>query len=476
MSERINRRDFLKTAVTAAAGVALASCTPKATEVPPVEPTKAPPAVATAVPPADTPVPVGDWKNPTFKGTLEYWDWAHPALAAHGEAIIADWKTMYPDITINRTTLEWADYQTKAMAAGAAKSGPDFSQVHQIWKFDMIRGGYLEPFPDDFTDWDKKYSTPFNRDPDTGKIYNFTIDNITPIIFVNPELLASEGLTKADIPRKWDDFMPFAQQLTKKDASGTFTQTGCSFNDNYVRTMMWYSFIYQLGGWVYGEDRASALWNSDEAIAALQFLQDWYHKWGVEDPVGLGGADAFGNGQAPLFLTYGYYAGALDSRYPVIANKWDAVSIPTFTGTGLPAWGLVQPDDGFCISAWTTQEKKDAAFKFISDTSTGLEGEKGWMMGMASPSDYKDLATDDFVKTKPNLAAQVECLPYCINIAENPSEADKFLQEMFDEIVLNKGDIKAAADSAVEQMNAAFAATSDKKRFILERSYVPPSM
>jgi len=339
----------------------------------------------------------------------------------------------------------------------------------------MLRGGSLEPFPDDLTDWSKKFSTPFNRDPETARIYNFTIDNVCPILFINPELLEKDGFSKADIPKKWDDFMPFAQQLTKKDAAGTFTQVGCGFNDPYVRSLIFFSLIYQQGGWAYGEDRASALWNSEEGVKALQFLQDWYHKWQVEDPTGLAGADAFGNGQAPLFLTYGYYAGALDSRYPTVANKWDAVSIPTFTGAGLPAWGLLQPDDGFIVSSWIDQEKKDAAFAFIKETSTGVEGERGWMEAMSSPSDHKDLATDPYVKSKPNLEAQAASLPYSINIAENPSESDKFLQEMFDEIILNKGDIKAAADNAVEQMNAAFEATADKPRYIAERAYEPPA-
>lgn len=466
MSKQLSRRDFLRLTALSSAGLALASCGPKATALPEIVlPTAT--ILPEIVPP--TAMPAG------FKGTLEYWDWAHPAMRDHGKALIESWIAKHPDVMINQTTLEWGDYQTKAMAAAAAKSGPDFSQVHQIWKFDMLRGGYLEPFPDDFTDWDKKYSSPFNRDPDTGKIYNFTVDNVTPILFVNPELLAKEGLKKSDIPTKWDDFMPFAQQLTKKDASGAFTQSGCGFNDAYVRSMIFYSLIYQQGGWAFGADRASALWNSAEGVKALQFLQDWYFKWEVEDPTGLGGADAFGNAQAPLFLTYGYYAGALDSRYPLIANKWDAVPIPTFSGTGLPAWGMLQPDDGYVVSSVTTPEKKAAAFEFIKESSSGLEGERGWMKAMSSPSDYKDLATDEFVQTKPNLAAQAASLPYCINIAENPSEADKFLQEMFDEVILNKGDPKAAADKAVEQMNSAFKATSDKKRYILERSYQAPS-
>jgi multiple sugar transport system substrate-binding protein len=455
-TRQISRRDFLKLLGGASGAAILARCAPA-------------PAATTEAPAATEAAPAG------FSGTLEYWDWAHPSLRDHGKELIAAYTSAHPEVKLTQTTLEWGDYQTKAMAAAAAKSGPDLSATHQIWKWDMIRGGYLEPFPDDFTDWDKKFSTPFNRVPDTGKIYNFAIGNVTDVVFVNTELLEANGVKIEDIPAKWEDFMKLAQQLTKRDSSGAFTQVGCGFNDPYVRGIMYYSLIYQQGGWAYGEDRASALWNEEAGLGALQFLQDWYHKHQVEDPTGLIGADAFGNEQTPLFLTGAYYAGAFDSRYPQIAGKWAAVPTPTFTGTGLPAWGFLQPEDGFCVSAFASPEKKEAAFAYLKETSAGPEGERGWYQAMAESPDHKDLANDDFIETTSNLKAQAITLPYRVNLAEVPSEADKFLQEMFDEVILNKGDIKAAADKAVEQMNETFKATSDKKRYILERLYTPPS-
>ena len=455
-TRQLSRRDFLKLMVGATGGALVARCAPAATPTP-----EAP--VVTEAPMAG------------FSGNLEYWDWAHPSLRDHGKELIAQYMSKHPEVKLTQTTLEWGDYQTKAMAAAAAKSGPDLSATHQIWKFDMIRGGYLEPFPEDFTDWNKKFSTTFNRDPDTGKIYNFAIGNVTDVVFYNTELLAAEGIKPEDVPSKWEDFMKLAQQLTKVDGSGAFTQTGCGFNDPYVRGMMFHTWIYQQGGWVYGEDQASALWNSEEGLGALQFLQDWYHKHKVEDPTGLIGADAFGNEKTPLFLTGAYYAGAFDSRYPQIAGKWGAVPTPTFSGTGLPAWGFLQPEDGFCVSAFTTPEKKEAAFAYLKESSSGVEGERGWYQAMAESPDHKDLANDEYIQTKSNLNAQAVTMPYRVNLAEVPSEADKFMQEMFDEVVLNKGDLKAAADKAVEQMNAAFKATADKKRFILERLYKPPS-
>jgi ABC-type glycerol-3-phosphate transport system substrate-binding protein len=393
----------------------------------------------------------------------------------HGKELIAQYTSAHPEVKIDQVTVEWGDFQTKAMSAASAKTGPDLSATHQIWKWDMIRGGALEPFPEDFTDWSKKFSTTFNRVPDTGRIYNFAIGNVTDVVFYNTALLEAEGIKPEDIPVKWDDFMLLAQQLTKKDSSGAITQVGCGFNDPYMRGLMYYSWIYQQGGFVFGEDQASALWNSEEGLAALQFLQDWYHKYQVEDPTGLIGADSFGNEKAPLFLTGAYYAGAFDSRYPAIAGKWQAVPTPTFSGTGLPSWGFLQPEDGYCVSAFTTPEEKEASFAYLQETSSGVEGERGWYRAMGECPDHLDLLNEDYIQENSPLKSQAVTLPYRINMGEVPSEADKFLQEMFDEVVLNKGDIKAAADKAVEQMNEAFKATADKKRYILERLYKPPS-
>jgi ABC-type glycerol-3-phosphate transport system substrate-binding protein len=459
--KQFDRRQFLKVLAGSAAGALAASCAPPATPAP------------TEVP-AATAMPASSWQSPTFTGTLEYWDWAHPALRDHVKELIASYAGQAPNIKVNQTTLEWGDYQTKALAAAASHTGPDFSQVHQIWEFDMIRAGYLAPFPEDMTDWSQKFSTPFNRDPDTGRIYNYTIDSVTDLMFFNTEILGAEGIKKEDIPTKWDDFMKMAAQLTKTEG-GKITQVGMAFNDSYARSLHYFSLIYQLGGWVYGEDRASALWNSKEGVEALKFVQDIYHTHKVDDPTGLGSADAFGNGQAAFFFSFGYYASALRDRYPVVADVFDAVSTPTFTGRPDPAWGILQPDDGFVVSADAPQDRQDAAFNFIALTSAGQQGELGWYKAMESVPDWKPLSDDPGIAELSHLQAQTVTMPWRVNIAENPSESDKFLQEMFDEVILNQGDVQAAADNAVEQMNAAFKATADKKRYILEREFKPPT-
>jgi multiple sugar transport system substrate-binding protein len=128
-AQEISRRGFIKVALGAAGGAVLASCTPA-----PAAPTTAPTTAATEAPAAAG-----------FSGSLEYWDWAHPAMRDHGKELIASYTSAHPEVKINQTTLEWGDYQTKAMSAASAKSGPDLSATHQIWKWDMIRGEALVP-------------------------------------------------------------------------------------------------------------------------------------------------------------------------------------------------------------------------------------------------------------------------------------------------------------------------------------------
>jgi len=72
------------------------------------------------------------------------------------------------------------------------------------------------------------------------------------------------------------------------------------------------------------------------------------------------------------------------------------------------------------------------------------------------------------------IETQAVTLPYRVNYGERPIEAEKFWRVMFDEVVLNNTDAKVALDTATEQMNVALR-DADKRRFIVERNYQPPS-
>ncbi len=219
----------------------------------------------------------------TYKGKVEFWDWEFSQRQAAEDEIIQQWKQRYPDITLEYQVLPYSDAETKLLTAATADQGPPFANVHFNWRVDLQRAGVLVPYPDDLFNYDELTSTTFNRDPTTGAIYTSTFAFYTDQVYFNNTMLEEQGIKAADIPKKWDDYMKLCQQLTKRNGD-RLEQAGWSFNHYYSREWLWTTLIYQQGGYLYSEDGTQALWNSDEAVTALQFVQDVYHKHKVDDP------------------------------------------------------------------------------------------------------------------------------------------------------------------------------------------------
>jgi ABC-type glycerol-3-phosphate transport system substrate-binding protein len=467
IKKRIDRREFLQVAAGAAAGLALSACGPAA---PPV--TEAPKAAPTEPPKEAAPAQGGL----AFKGTLEFWDWDYTPRVNFTNQLVDEFQKANPGITLKYNPLPWTDIETKLLTVATAGSGPAFSNVHFFWRYDLQRAGVLAPYPDDMFDWKKLVSTPYNRDPETGKIYTSDFAFYSDMVFFNQELLDKEGIKPDSIPKRWDDFIAMAKQLTKKDANGKITQVGCSINDYWAREWLFHTLVYQQGGWMYNESATEALWNKDEGVKALQFIQDWYHVHQIDDPGFLAEGDAFGNEKAAMYIDQGYTA-TIDDNFPQMKGKWSTTTTPTFSGKSSPSSGMALPEEGFGVFNKFPVDAQQAAFAYIKLMLGSDERRIQWSTIMQGPPDRLDLLNDPRVikgDTYKVIASQASTMPWRVIYGERPLEAEKFWRTMFDEVILNKGNVKAALDTATEQMNAAFK-SSGKRRYIVERNFRPPS-
>ncbi len=415
--------------------------------------------------------------NLSYKGTIEFWDWEFATRQAAADELIAQWKEKYPDITIQYQVQPYADAETKLLTAATAGEGPPFANVHFNWRVDLQRAGVLVPYPADLFNFDELISTPFNREPETGNIYTSTFAFYTDQVYFNTELLEEQGIAATEIPRRWDDFMKLAVQLTKRNGD-RLEQAGWTFNHYYSREWLWAPLIYQQGGFLYSEDGTQALWNSDEAVQALQFIQDVYHTHKVDDPDSLEMFDAFGNRAAATYISQGY-TGAFwtEADYPEVFGRVATAVTPTFSGNPDPSWGLMTPEEGFCVFTSAPPEVQQVAFAFIKDFVGTDEQRIKWALISNGPPDKASLAAAPQIKEAEvggAITTQAETLPYRINYGERPLEAELIWRTMFDEVVLNKADVRQAANTATEQMNAALK-SSGKKRLFTERSYKPPT-
>jgi multiple sugar transport system substrate-binding protein len=442
----LSRRDFLRLAALATGGVALGTACQSSS------------------------APEGE----AFKGTVEFWDWAHEPRIALMKRLVDQWEGDHPGVTLKYNPLDWTEIETKILTAAAAGTGPAFSNMHFFWRYDPQRAGVLAPYPEDMFDWDDLVSTPFNRDPETGEIYTSDFCYYCTQTYYNKELLDQEGIKESDIPRSWDDYIKMSQQLTKTDASGKLTQAGLSLNDYWSREWLWMDLVYQQGGWLWNESGTEALWNGDESIQALQFIQDVYHTWKVDDAKFLIQANAFGNNKAATYMNQGYTAALIDTDFPKMKGKWATTVEPTFSGEPLPSWGLQIPEEGFVVFNKFPEDVQALAFDYIK-FMLGPDGRRiEWAQVMDGPPDAEHLLDDKKIVANNVIATQAETLPYRVNYGERPLEAEKLWRAMFDRTILEKADPKEVLDDVTAQMNQ-FLQSSGKRRVIVERNFEPPA-
>ena len=107
------------------------------------------------------------------------------------------------------------------------------------------------------------------------------IDSVinTGNIYYNKTLWSEAGLTDADIPTTWDEFIQVAQKLTKTDGS-KMTQAGFNFNGG-AYSAIYQGLNYQKGELLFSEDGKKANYNNDVTKENMQFLKDLYDKYKV---------------------------------------------------------------------------------------------------------------------------------------------------------------------------------------------------
>ena len=125
------------------------------------------------------------------------------------------------------------DSINKLKAGLQSKDVPAIVQVYDIGTRLMIDLGVITPMQDfidaesfDVGDIEPGVANYYSVD---GRLYSMPFNTSNPILYYNKTLFAEAGLDPEVAPRTWADVTEFSRALTKKDASGTTTQYGCSF-------------------------------------------------------------------------------------------------------------------------------------------------------------------------------------------------------------------------------------------------------
>jgi ABC-type glycerol-3-phosphate transport system substrate-binding protein len=330
--KQLSRRDFLRLSAVAAAGTALGACagpTPEPTEEA---------AVSTSPPPSEIDLTAWLVDRRTINEMTK-------------EVMQSEFQARNPNINVEVIFTPEAEIPPKMSTAYAAGNAPDITAVNEGQLPGFLEQGFIHAIPDDLINVEEEMGS---RVADfcllEGKYYSLPNGNMPCVIFYNEDMLDAEGLTVDDIPNTWDEFIPWAKELTVWEG-GEITQWGFSI---VGAPWFWDSLATQKGTFMFKNSNESNL--DDPLIAeAWRFVLDLFDEHELEfrnAPLG-GPHERVAQEMAFTGAQFGFGAGWFPTQYP--DAHWGTVTLPTYDGRA--PYGRASYDFGFCM----TSQKEDQA-------------------------------------------------------------------------------------------------------------------
>lgn len=294
----------------------------------------------------------GDSQN-EGKVTITVWDYYGEATPI--QPILEGFQKENPNITVNYEALDWDATLEKLNVVLTGGTPPDVVTVDMTWipnfaalgafaDLGKLSGGKLNQ-----VDWKDAYTEgaleaiTYN-DQIVAALYDFDVY----ALYYRADLLEQKGLS---VPTTWAEL----KEVTKELAEG----------DKYkyqwlAETFHGSQWIYENGGDLLSADNGTVLFNSPEAVEAIQFYADLITDqsaiyWGIDQGERIQGIK---DGRIAMFSDGPYNMGIMKSAAPEMSGQWRIAIHPYSkeSGSYLGGTGLVIPSQS---------KQQEAAWKFI---------------------------------------------------------------------------------------------------------------
>ncbi|MDA3732666.1 extracellular solute-binding protein [Niameybacter massiliensis] len=297
-----------------------------------------------------------------------------PERYALAKKQLDEYHAKYPNITLEPT--DWA-YDINSFLPKAASGqlptmyGTWFTEVNKI-----VDAGYAADITDIVKEWGyDKYLDPnmlevLSKD---GRIYGLPIGGYSVGVMYNTDLFKQAGLVddggNALIPQNFEEMAQFAQTITEKTGVPGFFFPTKSNQGGWMFTTLAWNFGAEFE--TFEDGKWKAVFNSPEAVQALQYIKDLRWKYNVlPDNLLVDYGDFFkyfGTGQVGMaFSTLDWL------NNPVVDYKMDKDLVGMF---GLPVGPAGEEGRGVLMggtvrmfSPNATPEEIDAVFKYLEIT------------------------------------------------------------------------------------------------------------
>ncbi|MGH2532573.1 MAG: ABC transporter substrate-binding protein [Thermomicrobiales bacterium] len=406
MQTRLNRRTLLRGAAAGAAGAALAG---------PVTPRR-------TFAQQDAPI------------TLTWWDYyAEGANAAAMDAQLARYMEAHPNVTIERTAIQFADLKQRLLQGAAAGALPDIAVIDNPDHQAFAALGILEDLTERVTAWgeaDNYFEGPWNSTVYQGTNYGIPDNSNCLVLWHNTEFTGAASITA---PTNWDELTAAAAALTEGDRFGL----AVSAIQSEEGTFQWLPFL-----WATGEDIPSI--DSEGGRRALQLWVDLVENGHMSQGIlGWPQGDVlaqFQNRQAAMMINGPWQIPVITEQSPDL--QWEVATLPQDV-QGASILG------GENYSIVAGGENVDTAWELLTWTQQP-DNLKAYLQQAGKLPSRQDLAEDSHWTGDPVLSIFVEQLKVAKPRAygENYPEISSAIQEAIQAAISGQSSVEDALQTA----------------------------
>lgn len=292
--------------------------------------------------------------------TLNFWNGFTGGDGPVFLELLARFNGEHPNIRVEMNTVRWREYYQTVPSAVSAGSGPDIGIMHLDQIGTSAARGVITPLDDvaevlgldeaEFTPnvWqagvyqDRRYGIPLDVHP-LGMYYNRT-------------LMEQAGLDPDSPPQTLQEY---TDALNALQEAGIFGQWVSPFP--FTGLLVFHSLLHQFGGRLYSEDGATATWDSEAGVAAMEWMTGLIEDGHSPPDIGSDGEEtAFQNGENAFHWTGIWQT----TNYPQIPDfDWGVAPLPVI-GEQAAVWG--NSHNFVIMNQRDDEQRRQAAATFIS--------------------------------------------------------------------------------------------------------------
>ncbi|MGM7723320.1 ABC transporter substrate-binding protein [Metabacillus sp. Hm71] len=371
--------------------------------------------------------------------------------------LIAAFEAAHPSIDIQMVSIPYGDYELRLRTEIAAGNPPDIMSIDSpnlalyahsgsLLSIDhyMKTEGNIDDIPPSTLDG-LKYK---------NEIYLSPVVESGVALFYNMHLFKEGGVPfpskDPHSPMTWNEVLEIAKKLNHP-AKGIYgIDPAQGFNGGEAPAYFKMPLLWQFGAEVLSPDAntSDGYLNSQNALEALQFYQDLYHKHKVavvELP-----PDPFVSGHLAMTVLGSWTLAEFEKNFPEfkLGEDYGVAPLPK-------AKNQVAPNGGWALGISSKSEYPEEAWEFIKYV-TSFEGSKRYVEITGDlPARYSVAEEFPELTTYPKNIFVQQAQNYSKNRPVTPAYpvVSDAIKKLFEEVGIGGKDIKASADEAVEKIN-----------------------